>query len=117
MPVLETGLAPMSPRMDVVPVVEIPDLARIVKLAALPRFTGVCTAGAAAELDEVMDRALPKAERLARAPNAERRIAVFTVIGPLETCARDQRATTAAGEAVGFGAHGIADPPCARLLR
>jgi hypothetical protein len=117
MPVLEMGLTPMSPRMDVVPVVEIPDLARIVKLPALPRFTGVCAAGAVAELGAVIGRVLPKAERLTKAPTTESKIAVFKVIDPLEACARAQRATTAAGEAVGFGRHGIADPPCDCLLR
>ena len=38
--VFDIGLTPMSPLIWVVPVDEIPDLARIAKLAAEPRLTG-----------------------------------------------------------------------------
>ena len=43
MKVAAAGLAPISPTTEVVPVVEIPDFARITKLAADPRGTGACT--------------------------------------------------------------------------
>ena len=39
MKVAAAGLTPISPTIEVVPVVEIPDFARIAKLAADPRFT------------------------------------------------------------------------------
>jgi hypothetical protein len=38
------GLTPISPVIAEVGIVEIPDFARITKLPAVPRFTGVCTA-------------------------------------------------------------------------
>ena len=38
--VLLIGLTPMSPTIEVVPVVEIPDFDRITKSSAVPRFTG-----------------------------------------------------------------------------
>jgi hypothetical protein len=40
MAVAAIGLTPISPTIEVVPVVEIPDFARIAKLAADPRGTG-----------------------------------------------------------------------------
>jgi hypothetical protein len=40
MAVWSIGLTPISPPMEVVPVVEIPDFAKIVKLPAVPRSTG-----------------------------------------------------------------------------
>src|SRR5665648_803652 len=42
MAVLSIGLTPISPTIDVVPVVEIPDLDRTTKSPAIPRFTAVC---------------------------------------------------------------------------
>lgn len=57
MAVLAIGLAPISPTIEVAPVVEIPDSDRITKLPAVPRFTGVRVAGAVVdelELDEVL---------------------------------------------------------------
>lgn len=41
MAVLVIGLTPISPTIEVAPVVEIPDFDRITKLPAVPRFTGV----------------------------------------------------------------------------
>lgn len=38
------GLTPMSPTIEVVPVVEIPVFANMVKLPAVPRFTAGCAA-------------------------------------------------------------------------
>jgi hypothetical protein len=40
--VLAIGLTPIFPTIEVVPVVEIPDFARITKLPADPRSTGAC---------------------------------------------------------------------------
>ena len=40
MPVLSIGLTPMSPTIEVVPVVEMPVFVRITKLPADPRFMG-----------------------------------------------------------------------------
>ena len=40
MAVAAIGLTPISPTIEVVPVVEIPDFARITKLPAVPRSTG-----------------------------------------------------------------------------
>ena len=64
-PVMElaaTGLTPMSPTMDVVPVVEIPVLANTTKLAALPKFTAKgpwADATGAAVTCKLADDALP----------------------------------------------------------
>jgi hypothetical protein len=44
MAVLSIGLTPMSPTIEVAPVVEIPDFDRITKLPAVPRFTGAIVA-------------------------------------------------------------------------
>jgi mRNA-degrading endonuclease toxin of MazEF toxin-antitoxin module len=114
--VLVIGLTPMCPMIVVEPTVEIPDLARIVKLAALPRFTGTCAAGAVAVhanppasaetglmasrpavLEAVMDRALPRVARIAIAVTRENRVAGFMIRVPLESCALVQRATAAIG--------------------
>src|ERR1039457_3946484 len=46
MAVAPMGLTPISPVIAEVGIVEIPDLARITKLPAVPRFTGACTAAA-----------------------------------------------------------------------
>jgi len=77
----------------VVPVVEIPDLARIANLAASPRFTGVAGAATGAGLakvfastetaeglDSVMGKAPPR--KLVRAPTADSSMMVFTVVDP-----------------------------------
>jgi hypothetical protein len=98
----------------VVPVVEIPDLARIVKWAALPRNTGACKNAAGVEyremrallgvcltvstpdgLDPAMGRALPRTERLAMAPTTESSLVVFTIVDPLVSGAQAQRGTAA----------------------
>jgi hypothetical protein len=58
-PVLEIGLTPMCPAIVVAPVVEIPDSARMVKWAALPRNTGTCKAASGVEYGDMSGRLGP----------------------------------------------------------
>jgi hypothetical protein len=53
------GLTPMSPLMAVVPVVEIPDLAKAAKFPANPRFTGSCTADTGSAGEKSVVRTVP----------------------------------------------------------
>ena len=58
------GLTPMSPTMDVVPVVEIPVLAKATKLAAVPKLTAAgpfMATGGAATTCRLADPDLPDA--------------------------------------------------------
>jgi 4-hydroxy-tetrahydrodipicolinate synthase len=129
--VLAIGLTAILPVIVVVPVVEIPDLARIVKWEALPRCTGACGDRtiefaiilAPAEsrsdgLNAVMGRALPRAERLARAPTTNNSLMVFTIDDPLISSAQAQRNTALpSGQAVGFDVHEPVGPTCSCLVR